>query len=127
MAMQLMIDVERRVVISSGLGSVTDDDLLAGYSLLRDNPKFDPTYDRVWDFAEVTQLQMSDDLLRRFAERSLSAPAVRRAIVCLAPQVVARVLELVDESRESNRDIALFPSREEALKWLALESIGLCR
>ena len=122
MPIQLTVDPEHRVVISCGWGVVSDTDLLVGHRLLETNPHFDPAFDRIWDLAGVTRLDMSDEVLRRFAEHSLSDSTVRRAAVCVAPAVMKRVLAFIAASRAFKRDVVLFPPRGEALAWLAVGS-----
>ena len=91
----------------------------AGRQKLAADPRFDPTFDRIWDLSEATSLTFSDETLHQFAEKSLSGVLVRRAIVCVAPEIVSRVLEFVAESRLFQRDIVIFPTRKEAEEWLA--------
>ncbi|MDQ6654233.1 MAG: hypothetical protein M3Y80_00270 [Verrucomicrobiota bacterium] len=121
MGVQLTIDRERRVVIGIGSGIVTDEDVAASQLLLKADPNFDSSYARLWDLSAVTELELSDDLVRRLLQQPLSDRSAARAIVCVAPQVLERVMAFADVSRRSNRDIAFFPTREEAFKWLALQ------
>lgn len=118
MPVRVTVDRGHRLVISNGWGRVADGDLLAGRRLLAANPEFDPSFDRIWNLTGATALQLSDETLNRFAERSLSAPGVRRAIVCVAPAVVARVLDFVAASRHFNRDVAVFPTLASATAWI---------
>lgn len=119
MPIRLIIDRARRIVISCGSGIVTDEDLVAGRRDLQNEPDFDPTFSRIWDLTEATELAVSDEVLRGFAAHSLSDPTVRRAIACLAPSIVQRVLSFASLSRSFNQDLALFPSRREAEEWIA--------
>jgi hypothetical protein len=123
MPLHLTIDAQRRLVVSSGWGVVSDSDLLVGRRLLESNPEFDPSFDRIWDLTGATALSLSDETLRQFARKSLSEPLVRRAIVCVAPAVVPKVLEFVSESRACHRDVAVFPTRREAAEWMEIEGL----
>lgn len=119
MPLHLTIDPARRIIVSAGEGSISDADLKAGREKLTADPRFDPTFDRIWDLSAATRLTFSDEALQQFAEKSLSGVKVRRAIVCVAPEIVSRVLEFVEESRRFHRDIVIFPTRQEAEEWIA--------
>lgn len=118
MPLRLTVDPENRVVISSGWGLVSDYDLRVTRRLLAANKQFDPNYDRIWDLTGATRVEMSDDTLKYFAARSLSNPMVKRAIVCIAPGVVPRVLDFVSECRYRHQDVSLFPTLHDAARWL---------
>lgn len=119
MPLHITIDSARRLIVSAGEGSISDEDLTAGREKLAADPRFDSTFDRIWDLSAATRLTFSDETLHQFAEKSLSGVMVRRAIVCVAPEIVSPVLEFVGESRRFQRDIVIFPTRQEAEEWLA--------
>jgi hypothetical protein len=118
MALQIQFDPERRVVISVGWGVISEIDLIVSRRLLLADERFDPSFDRIWDFAGATRVELPDDTLRTLASKCLSDVMVRRAVVCVAPAVVSRVLDMIAEARLYHRDFALFPSRREAMDWI---------
>ena len=124
MPLLVSVDPSRRVVISRGWGSVSDDDLIHGREQLQKDPAFDQSFDRIWDLSGATSLDLSQELLHEFAATSLSLERVQRAIVCVAPRVAERVLDFVSECRKFHRDVLLFPTQDQAADWMGLNQRG---
>ncbi len=118
MPLNVTVDVERRIVISQGWGTVRDDDLLAGRRRLLSDASFDPAFDRIWDLSGVAEVQLSDEVLHQFASHSLSNPNVHRAIVCVAPQVVQRALDFVSACQQRHQPVSIFPTSAQATEWM---------
>jgi hypothetical protein len=121
MPLTTSIDVEQRLVVNEAWGTVTDDDFVKARRGLLTDPGFDASFDRLWDFSRATGEELSENTVRWMVATSPSHDQVRRAIVCTAPATVARVMEFIARSRDLHRQIAVFPTREQALLWIQSE------
>lgn len=115
------IDAQRRLISSAGRGAVTDDDLRGHQARLRSDPAFDPSYDQLWDFSQVTRIEVTSEALRELAgSRSFKAGA-RRAMV--TPSDVgfglARMFQILHD--EAPEELRVFRDLGEARSWLGLE------
>ena len=81
MAVSVKVDVERKLVVTTASGFVADQDLLQARKDVLANPRFDPSFDRLWDFSEVTQQQVSDETLANLVDTSPSTGNISRAVV----------------------------------------------
>jgi hypothetical protein len=75
------IDKERRVVLSSGSGTLTLADAKVHQERLENDPDFDPSFSQIADFTQFTQFDLSSNDIRQMAERSLFSPESRRAFI----------------------------------------------
>jgi hypothetical protein len=80
----------------------------------------DLSFARLCDLSEATSVSVSDEVLEHWAADPVSNPPVRHAMVCTAPGVLKRVLEFVTKSRRHFRDVSVFPSYDQAAKWMHL-------
>lgn len=113
------VDVERKLVITTCSGSVIDEDFLQARKDMLANPRFDPSFDRLWDFSEVTQQRVSDATMAHLVETSPSVGNISRAVVVSrAKEPLPQVLEFIGRSRSLNRRVAVFPNRETAEQWI---------
>jgi hypothetical protein len=116
------IDKERRLVMSTGYGVVTNADLLDHQNKLIADPDFDPTYSQLADFAHVTKVEVTAADIHRMAERDVFAPDARRAFV--VPDDMAygmvRMFEMLREAKGEN-GIRVFRTLEEGLGWVFSE------
>ena len=116
------IDVERKLVITVCSDTVTDDEFVQARTQVLADPRFDPSFDRLWDFSAVTKEQVSDETIAHLVETSPFEGDISRAVVVsMLPQGLARVMEFVSQSRRFNRRIAAFPTQEAARQWLESE------
>ena len=113
-----MVDVQRKLVITTATGVIGDDDLREARRDLLADPLFDASFDRLWDFSGVTEERVSDALIADLVATSPSRPQVFRAVVCVTPGPAAKVLRLVTASRALDRQIAVFPDRGAAEGWI---------
>ena len=113
------VDAERKLVVTTCSGSVTDEDFLQARKTLLADPSFDPSFDRLWDFSEVTEQQVSDSTLAHLVGTSPSTGNISRAVVVSkSKEPLAKVLAFIAHSRQLNRRVAVFPNRETAEKWI---------
>lgn len=122
MPADVIIDAERKLVITVCAGTVTDEEFLKAREQLLADPAFDPSFDRLWDFSAVTQELVSEEAITRLVKSSPFVGDISRAVVAtMSPKALARVLEFVAQSRRFSRRIAVFPTREAAEQWIASE------
>ena len=122
MPVLITIDVERKVVLTVCSGDVRDEDFLEAREHVLDDSRFDPSFDRVWDFSAVTEAGVSEATIEQLVATSPFVGDVLRAVVASkSPKALARVLEFVSRTRKFNRRIAVFPNRDAAEEWIKSE------
>lgn len=118
------IDKERRLVMSTGFGVVTKQDILDHQEKLIADPNFDPTYSQLLDFAHMTKMDVKAEDVKLLADRNVFAPNARRAIV--VPDDVgygmARMFEMLREGK-GEFGIRVFRTLEEGLAWVFSEKV----
>src|SRR5690242_4461584 len=106
------IDTERNLITTECSGTVTDEEFIEARSRLLQDPEFDPSFDRLWDFSAVTTEQVSPEAISRLVKTSPFVGDISRAVVVSSsPKVLAAVMEFIAQSRQFNRRIAAFPTR----------------
>ncbi len=119
MPVTVTVDAERKLVITTCSGFVADQDLLQARKEVLANPRFNPSFDRLWDFSEVTEQQVSDATLAHLVDTSASVANISRAVVVsMAKEPLERILTFIARSRSHNRRMAVFPNRETAEQWI---------
>jgi len=83
------IIADRELIIVTGTGLLTDDDVVGGVRALVGDPDFRPTFRVFTDFGGLTDVRVTSDTVRRVAERRQLAPTVQ-----------------------------IFRTREDAVRWL---------
>lgn len=122
MPAEVVIDKEQKLVVTICAGTVTDDEFLQARQQLLDDPAFDPSFDRLWDFSAVTTEEVTEEAISRLVKSSPYVGEISRAVVVsMSPKALPRALEFVSQSRRFNRRVAAFPTREAAEKWIASE------
>lgn len=101
-----------------GSGTLTDSDLAGAREQWESDPAVDPSFERICDLSNVSEVRVSDESLDAWVGDPVSNPPVRHAIICSAPAITKRVLDYVRLSRAQFRDVSIFPSSEKAAEWL---------
>jgi hypothetical protein len=70
MAVRYIIDKERRLVLTTGVGHVTIKELKAHQDQLLSDPAFDPSFNQLNDYSTATTTDVSVDQLRGFRQPS---------------------------------------------------------
>lgn len=113
------IDKERRFVMSHAWGVFTFADAVAHKDKLLSDPDFDPTYSQITDYTHVSEIKLSSEEVRRFAEFDVFSPQSRRALI--APEDakfgLGRMFAMLRETR-GETGIGVFRTLEEALEWV---------
>jgi hypothetical protein len=113
------IDKERRVVLSSGAGVLTREDILGHMDRLIHDSDFDPTYSQIVDFTQFSGIDIEPEDVRQFAQRDIFSPQSRRAFLVKddLQYGLARMFEI---HRELNGEtgIRVFRTIDQALDWV---------
>jgi hypothetical protein len=113
------IDKERRLVLSSGAGVLTKEDLLGHMDRLSKDPDFDPDFSQVSDFRQIAALEIGPEDVRQLAQRNIFSPRSRRAFVVKDDFQfgLARMFEIHRELK-GEMGIRVFRNFDEAMDWI---------
>jgi hypothetical protein len=119
MAAFYKIDKERKLVMSSGSGALTREDIFGHQERLSKDPDFDPNYSQLSDFTHITQVDITPDDVRLAAKKNLFSPHSRRAMVVKDDLQfgLARMFQIHREFA-GETGIRVFRNIEEALDWI---------
>ena len=121
MALSYHIDTSLRLVFSRAEATIRDADLLAHQDRLRSDPAFDPSFDQLFDYSQVEEMDITEATVRLLAARNPFMASVRRAFVVVsepARQLTAQFLAAGGLRPEDSR---IFNSVAEARRWLHLK------
>ena len=122
MPMHVHIDKGQRLITTRGSGAVSDSDFIAMEDLFGRNPDFSRKFARICDLTAVTDMNVSRELMKRWAEDPVMDRSARHAIVCADPEVMTNVLDFIRESRVHSRDASVFPTFDQAETWIREKS-----
>jgi len=113
------IDRERELVLSSGSGILTQEDVSNHMERLSTDPDFDPNFSQVLDFTNVTAVEIRPDDIRRLAERNIFSSHSRRAFVVKDDLHfgLARMYEIYRELH-GEMGIRVFRNFDDAMNWI---------
>ena len=113
------IDKERRLVLSSGSGVLTKEDLLGHMDRLSNDPDFDPDFAQVLDFTRIDLVEVEPEDVRQLAQRNIFSPRSRRAFVVKDDLQfgLARMFEIHRELK-GETGIRVFRTFDEAMDWI---------
>lgn len=122
MAATFTIDPRNRVVRVYAWDRVTDAGARRLFQRLRTDPRFDPTFNQLSDFRDVTEIALTHEALAALAAEPLYAPGTRRALVVAsgAHYGIARMFASYATMRGQN--VTVFHDLEAAERWLAVGS-----
>jgi hypothetical protein len=114
------IDKERRLVLSSGAGVLTKEDLLGHMDRLSNDPDFDPDFGQVLDFTRINLVEVEPEDVRQLAQRNIFSPRSRRAFVVKDDLQfgLARMFEIHRELK-GETGIRVFRTFDEAMDWIS--------
>ncbi|HEV7593626.1 MAG TPA: hypothetical protein VGO33_01420 [Gemmatimonadaceae bacterium] len=114
------IDVERRLVISSAWGVMTDADVREHRRALRNDPLFDPTYRELVDMSGISLDLVDVSTKQEISQDQIFAPGVRRAWVAPDdhPFEIAQIHAIAADKQGGG--VEVFRSRKKAEEWLGL-------
>jgi hypothetical protein len=113
------IDKERKLVLSSGTGVLTKEDILGHMDRLSKDPDFDPDFSQLMDFRQITGVEFGPQDVRQFAERNIFSPRARRAIL-VKDNLQFGLARMFEIHRELNGEtgIRVFRTFDEAMDWI---------
>jgi hypothetical protein len=115
------IDKERRLVLSSGTGTLTKEDILGHMDRLSKDLDFDPKFSQLADFTQITKLEIGPEDIRQLAEVDLFSPQSRRAMVA-KDDLQFGLLRMFEIHRDLNGETGIrgFRNFDEAMAWVAV-------
>jgi len=126
MPAEYVIDKELRLVITTAWDRVTFAEARAHQERLRNDPDFHPEFNQLLDATAVTALDISHDEAKTIGRNSphFSASA-RRAWVAPNPFLfgMGRMIGIYREMAGGTEQFRVFKDREQALKWLGLDTL----
>lgn len=76
-----VIDEASRTVFSCACGSFTFSDCMGHMDRLLADPRFNPDYNQIYDFSDVTELSITPEQIHQLAKRHVFSAKSRRAYV----------------------------------------------
>src|SRR5215468_6356001 len=119
------INRETRLVVCTGFGVVTDDEVLQVHEQMVKDANFDSSFSELVDADAITSTTVTPSSMRMLADSSPFSPDSRRALVAGSPLAFGlwRVYQTV-RSLRGDKNIRVFRSRTDALAWLLPEKDG---
>ena len=113
------IDKERKLVLTTGSGFVTKEEVLAHQDQILKDPDFDPSFSQLADFARLTNTDISMADLQTFAQMDVFSIHSRRAIIVKGDLAFgfAKIFELSRQLAGAH-GIRIFRTHHEALHWI---------
>jgi hypothetical protein len=113
------IDRKRRLVITTGFGFVTKEEVLALQDRMSSDTEFDPSFSQVADFAKLTNTDVGMADVRMFAQRDTFSDLSRRAIIVKGDVAYgfAKIFELWRQLAGAS-EIRVFRTSHEAFEWI---------
>ncbi len=113
------IDKDRRLVVTTGYGVVTRQDIEEHQRNLWMDPDFSCTFSQMADFSRMARAEVNAADMYSFAKRSVFAPNARRAVIVPNDMAfaLARLFEILRGSKGEN-GIRVFRTIEEGFVWI---------
>jgi hypothetical protein len=122
-----IIDKERRLVISTGVGLVTFEEMKAHQNKLLGDPDFRAEFNQLIDATAVMKIELSRDAAEEITSRNIFSISSRRALVATKPAIfgtgrlLMTYLEMSSQPSETNVFYGLAP----ALEWLGVKDLSI--
>jgi len=122
-----VIDKERCLVISTGVGVVTFDEMKAHQDQMRNDPDFSPKFNQLIDATAVTSVSLTRSGAQELTFRNIFSPSSRRALVATKPAIfgMGRLLMTYLEMSDTPSEAQAFYSLAPALKWLGVDASAI--
>lgn len=119
MPVVLKIDPHRRVVYSAFYGAITDAELGGHRSAIASDPDFNPEFNDIVDFTDVTRADISEATLAAMAASlSLFGKSVLHIVVAPTDPVLGIVNRYKELTRTSRPNFHVVRTRDEAYRLL---------
>jgi hypothetical protein len=122
MPMHSVIYKEHRLVVTTGEGRVSLDDVLAHQDRLQRDPDFNPEFDQLVDTTGITDVSLSVHEIKRVVNHKLFSPNSRIALVAVSSFMygMLRMTQTYQELSNSKALLSIFRDQASALQWLGI-------
>jgi hypothetical protein len=113
------IDKARNLVLTTGFGFITKQEVITLQDQMSNDPEFDPNFSQVADFSRLTNTDIGMADIQTFAQRDAFSNRSRRAIIVQGEIAFgfARIFELCRQLVGAY-GIRVFRNRAEAFAWI---------
>lgn len=120
MPVDYVIAKERCLILSTGEGVVTFEEIKAHQDRLLADPERAPRFSQLIDMVAVQRLVWSIEEARLLASVVVLAPESRRAAVAREKSVYGmfRLMQAYHEAVPNHSHVGIFYTRDEAIQWL---------
>lgn len=119
------IDLSREIVFSRGWGALTDAEVLSHAETLRADAKFDPEFQQIIDYSEVTEVRVTTSGVAAVAERNPFRVGARRAVVVGSDEAFGMVRMFQMRTDSDPEQFAIFRSLGPAMEWVGMSASTL--
>jgi len=122
-----VIDKVRRLVISTGSGVVTFDELMEHQEKLHNDPDFNPKFNQLIDATTVSAVDLTRSAAEELTQRNIFSSTSRRALVATKPAIfgMGRLLMTYLEMSDTPSETHVFYTLAPALKWLGVDASAI--
>ena len=114
---------KHRLVVGTGTGRVTYDEIKARQDQTKGDPDFNSDFNQIVDLRAATTVDLTVDQARELASRNIFSPTSRRAFIATTPAVfgMGRMWESYTEIAQKTSQIRIFSNLLSAIDWLGLK------
>jgi len=119
---------KHRLVVGTGTGRVTYDEIKARRDQTKGDPDFNSDFNQsdfnqIVDLRAATTVDLTVDQARELASRNIFSPTSRRAFIATTPAVfgMGRMWESYTEIAQKTSQIRIFSNLLSAIDWLGLK------
>jgi hypothetical protein len=125
MPFNYVVYCEHRLVISTGSGRVTWEEIKERQDQTKSDSNFNPEFNQIVDLRSVAGFDMTSEHAQMLARRMIFSIKSKRAFVAASQGVfgVGRMWEIFTELSDNPSQIRVFYDLPSALQWLNLESL----
>ena len=123
MPLHSVIQKEQRLVITTGEGRLTLEDVKENQHRLLSDPDFDPGFNQLLDATAITEMAITVDEIKRAVSPKVFSPKSRRAFVVSSTFMygMARMIQTYNELSQGSTAVTIFRDRASALEWLGVK------
>jgi hypothetical protein len=118
MPISYSIDPDKKIVRSRIWGVVTNDDVHQHNRELRNDPRFDPSYNQLADMSDVTRNMVTFDNVQETARDQYFLPGTRRALLCSDDTTFGLCRMYATYAEGLGQVVNVFRDQTEAEAWL---------
>jgi len=117
-----VIDKKRKLVLTTGEGTLTFEEIKSHQDRLLADTNLDPGFNQLIDLTAVKMLSLSAGEAEQLARRKVLSPYSQRAVVASEKSVYGmfRLMQTYHEATDGHSHVAIFYDRNQALQWLGV-------